>query len=211
MAARVAHLDELERIDVAGVHLRPVRRPLGISAFGMNAFTADAGELLIEEHDETGGGSGRHEEVYVVVRGHATFTVDGETIDAPAGTLVFVPEPGSRRAAVATADGTAAFVVGGQQGAAGPVSAWEWYFAAGAHANRGDWRAAYDLASEGLADHPDHPSLHYNLACYAAMAGMRDAALEHLRRAVEREPQMREWAATDSDLDPIRDDPAFPA
>ena len=53
--------------------------------------------------------------------------------------------------------------------------------------------------------------MHYNLACYGAMAGRREVALEHLRRAVEGNPATLEWAATDSDLDPIRDDPAFPA
>jgi tetratricopeptide (TPR) repeat protein len=212
MAARVTHLDQLDRVDVAGVHLRPVRRPLGISAFGINGFTADAGEQLIEDHDEAGsGGSGHHEELYLVVGGHATFTVAGQEIDAPAGTLVFVAEPGDRRSAVAVADGTQVLVIGGPPGAAGPISPWEWYFGAAAHANAGDWRGAYDFAAQGLTEHPDHPSLHYNLACYAAMAGMRDAALDHLRRAVEQAPEMREWAATDTDLDPIRDDPGFPA
>jgi tetratricopeptide (TPR) repeat protein len=211
MAFRAVHLADLERISVAGVNLRPIRRPLGVTAFGTNAYSADAGEQLIEEHDESGGGAGRHEELYVVLTGHARFTVDGEDVDAPAGTLVFCPEPGTRRAAVALEDATTALVVGGPAGAAGPVSPWEWYFGAAAHAERGDWQGAYDFAAGGLEDHPDHGSLHYNLACYAAMAGLRDTALEHLRRAAELDPQVLEWAATDSDLDPIRDDPAFPA
>jgi hypothetical protein len=211
MAFRVTRIEDLDKIDVAGVHLRPVRRPLGISAFGTNAFTADAGEQLIEQHTESGGGgSGRHEELYVVLAGHATFTLDGEEVDAPAGTLVFCGDPATRRGAVAQADGTTALVVGGPAGAAGPISPWEWYFGAAAYANRGEWRAAYDFAAQGLEDHPDHPSLHYNLACYAAMAGLHGPALDHLRRAVEAEPKMLEWAATDADLDPIRDDPAFP-
>ena len=211
MAARTTRLQDLSDIRVAGVRLRPLRRPLGISAFGINGFAADAGELLIEEHREQGGGSGRHEELYLVVAGHATFTVDGQAIDAPAGTLVFVPEPGDLRTAVATEDGTLAVVVGGPAGAAGPVSPWEWYFGAAAHAERGAYDEAYEFAAQGLDDHPDHPSLHYNLACYAALAGRREPALEHLRRAVELDPQSREWAAEDPDLDPIRDDPAFPA
>ncbi|MEA2292917.1 MAG: hypothetical protein QOE86_556, partial [Solirubrobacteraceae bacterium] len=73
MTFRVTRIGELEDISVAGIHLRPVRRPLGITAFGTNAFSADAGERLIEEHDETGGGAGVHEELYVVLTGHATF------------------------------------------------------------------------------------------------------------------------------------------
>jgi tetratricopeptide (TPR) repeat protein len=210
MAARTTRLQDLEDIRVAGVRLRPLRRPLGVSAFGINGFAADAGEQLIEEHREQGGGSGRHEELYLVVAGHATFTVDGEEIDAPAGTLVFVPEPGDLRSAVATADGTLAVAVGGPAGAAGPVSPWEWYFGAAALAERGDHAAAYDFTAQGLEEHPDHPSLHYNLACYAALAGRRATALEHLRRAFELDPQTREWAARDADLDPIRDDPGFP-
>ena len=211
MRFRATRIDELEDIAVAGVRLRPIRRPLGITAFGTNAYTADAGQQLIEEHDEVGGGSGGHEELYVVLTGHATFTLDGEEVDAPAGTLVFCGEPGTRRSAVARQDGTTALVVGGPAGAAGPISPWEWYFGAAALAESGDWAGAYAFAAQGLADHPDHPSLHYNLACYAAMAGQRAEALEHLRRAVAGDPAVREWARTDTDLDPIRDDPAFPA
>src|SRR3954449_56322 len=210
MPARVAHLSELDDIPVAGCHLRPIRRPLGITAFGMNAYSAGAGERLIEAHDETAGGAGGHEELYLVVTGHARFIVDGEQIDAPAGTIVFVPDRASRREASATEDATTAVVIGGPQGAAGPVSPWEWYFAAAAYAQRGDWRGAYDFAAEGLADHPDNASMHYNLACYAAMAGLREQALGHLRRAFASDPRTREWAATDTDLDPIRDDPAYP-
>jgi tetratricopeptide (TPR) repeat protein len=212
MAFRVTRVSELEDIAAAGIHLRPLRRPLGITAFGANAFSAGAGERLIEEHTEAGsGGSGHHEELYVVLTGHATFTLDGEDVDAPAGTIVFCGDPETHRGAVAIADGTTALVIGGPPGAAGPISPWEWYFAASAFADRGDYAAAYDFTAQGLADHPDHPSMHYNLACYAAMAGRREAALDHLRRAVEGNPATLDWAATDSDLDPIRDDPAFPA
>lgn len=210
MAFRAVHLTELEDVSVAGVHLRPVRRPLGITAFGTNAYSADAGEHLIEEHDEAGGGAGRHEELYVVLTGHARFTVDDTDVDAPAGTLVFCPEPGTRRAAVALEDATMALVVGGPAGAGGPVSPWEWYMAAAPYAERGDWQGAYDFAAQGLPDHPDQPSLEYNLACFAAMAGKHELALEHIRRAVELDPKVFEWAADDRDLDPIRDDPGFP-
>jgi tetratricopeptide (TPR) repeat protein len=90
------------------------------------------------------------------------------------------------------------------------VSPWEWYFAATAYANRGDWRGAYDFAAQGLEAHPGHASLHYNLACYASMAGMRQEALEHLRRSIEGNPAMLARAQEDPDLDPVRDDPAFP-
>ena len=207
--ARAIHLDELETIHVAGVTWRPIRRALGITGFGVNGYSAARGEQLIEEHDETGGGSGHHEELYLVVSGHAAFSVDEGEIDAPAGTLVFVPEAASRRSAVALSDGTTAIVVGGSPGAITP-SPWEYYFAALPAAEAGDRARAYDIAAAGLVEHPDHPSLHYNLACYASLAGQRDRALEHLNRAVEGNPQVRSWAATDTDLDSIRSDPRYP-
>src|SRR3712207_2450065 len=130
---RIASLDELERIAVAGTTWHPVRRPLGISAFGMNAYSAArAGELVIEPHDELGEGSGHHEEVYLVVRGAATFTVGERTVEAPAGTFVFVPDPALERTAVAASDDTWVVVVGGRPGAAGPPSPYEFYFSAAA-------------------------------------------------------------------------------
>src|SRR5207244_1801185 len=88
-----------------GLEWRPIRRTLGIEAFGINAYTANAGELVVEEHDETGAGAGHHEELYVVVTGRATFTVDGKSFDAPVATLVFLDDPKERRAARAVEDG----------------------------------------------------------------------------------------------------------
>ena len=206
---RVARLGELETVHVAGVNWHPVRRALGITAFGINAYSADRDERLIEEHDEGGRGAGGHQELYVLLGGHAKFTVDGEEIDASPGTLVFVPDPSARRTAIALADGTTALVVGGPAGAITP-SPWEHYFAALPLAQAGDPARAYELASAGLADHPDNPSLHYNLACYASLAGDTDRALEHLARAFAGDSRTREWAQTDSDLDSIRSDPRYP-
>ena len=208
--ARILRIDELEPIAVAGVRWRPLRRELGITGFGINAYTADAGEHLIEEHDETGAGAGRHEELYIVLTGHARFTVDREAIDAPAGTLVFVPETSSRRAAVATADGTNAVVIGGDSGSVKP-SAWEHYFAAQPAVDAGDPQRAYETAAAGLQDHPDNASLHYNLACYASLAGDAERAIMHISRAFELDPATRQWAEGDTDLDGIRADPRYPA
>ncbi len=206
---RVVHIDELDNVHAAGINWRPIRRALGITAFGINAYTAERGERLIEEHDETGGGAGGHQELYIVLNGRAMFSVDGDEIDAQAGTLIFVPDASSRRSAVAQVDGTTVIVVGGNPGAITP-SAWEHYFAASPAAEAGDPASAYEVAAAGLTDHPDHPSLHYNLACYACQAGDIDRALEHLSRAVEQDPETRSWAATDSDLDAIRSDPRYP-
>jgi hypothetical protein len=109
--------------------LKPVRRHLGIEAFGANARVARAaGEVLVMPHDERAGGpfgTEGHEELYVVLRGRATFTVDGNEVDAPAGTLVFVRDPALERSAVAAEPDTAVLAVGGAPGVAYRVAAWE--------------------------------------------------------------------------------------
>jgi tetratricopeptide (TPR) repeat protein len=211
-AFRVAHLDDLERIGVAGGLYRPIRRRLGVRAFGINAYTAvKAGEQVVERHSEgAGGGSGRQEELYMVLAGHAEFTVAGETVDAPAGTLVFIPEVTAERSAVATEDETTVLVVGGPADAPIPTSPFEFWFPAEPAYKAGDYDRAIEIASEGLAEWPRHGTLHYQLACYSALAGHREQALEHLAIAVQNEPRAVEWAADDSDLDSIRDAPSFP-
>jgi hypothetical protein len=128
---RTIRIDEIDPIAVVGGELqwRPVRRTLGIEAFGINAYTADAGELVVEEHDETGAGAGHHEELYVVVTGRATFTVGGESLEAPVGTLVFLDDPKERRGAHAVEDGTTVLAIGGARGEPLRVSPWEFAFA----------------------------------------------------------------------------------
>src|SRR5580765_2304585 len=88
---KVAHLDEIERRgrDV------PVREHLGIHSFGINGFIRGEDGTLINEHDEAGSGQ---EELYFVVDGSATFEVDGEAIDAPKGTLLYVAPEAQRKA-----------------------------------------------------------------------------------------------------------------
>jgi tetratricopeptide (TPR) repeat protein len=143
-----------------------------------------------------------------VLTGAATFTVDGDEVPAPAGTLLVVP-PGTRRGATATADGTTVLVVGGVPGAAGPRTPFEYWYEAEPHYRSGDYARAVAIASAGLQDWPDHPSLHYQLACYEALQGNRDAAIAHLKIAYANNPKTREWAAGDDDLASVRDDPAL--
>jgi hypothetical protein len=105
-----------------------VRRHFGIRAFGVNGITGDAGDELVEPHHERDDEANRtdgHEELFAVIDGHALFSVDGEDIDAPAGTLVFVRDPRLIRSARATADGTAILAVGGRPGAPFEISRWE--------------------------------------------------------------------------------------
>ena len=126
-----AHLDAIEPITFDSddePDWRPLRYELGIGAFGVNAWVARApGDQAIERHDEAPaeGGTNGHEELYVVVTGAARFTVDGEEVDAPAGTLVFVSDPKLTREAVATAPDTTVLVVGAARGVAFEPSDWE--------------------------------------------------------------------------------------
>ena len=207
MSYRVIDLDSLEAIPLEEGVWRPVRRALGVTAFGINAYTAKAeGASLIERHDETSPGAGGHEEVYIVARGVAAFEIDGERVEAPEGTMILI-EPGVVREATAGTDDATVLVIGGRPGTAMPPSPFEyWYAAIPAH-EAGDHRRAYEIAAEGLDAYPDHGTLHYVLACDSALAGERDRALEHLRTAFANDPRTREWALTDSDLDSLRDDP----
>src|SRR5207247_4224438 len=154
------HVDELDAIPVAGVVWHPVRRRLGIEAFGMNVYTAEAvGKQIVEEHDESSLG---HQEVYVVVRGRVTFTVDGETIDAPAGTIVFIREPALKRVGVAETEDALVLAVGNAAGRAYEPSAWETSFAAAPLLDQGRFEEALALFADGLREHPGNPSLLYN-------------------------------------------------
>src|SRR3954469_23430315 len=98
-AVTVLRLDELRGIPVVGALVwKPVRKTLGVTAFGINAYTAaNAGDEVVEEHTEV---QLNHEEIYAVITGHATFTVDGQEVDAPAGTLVYLDKPEEKRHAI---------------------------------------------------------------------------------------------------------------
>jgi hypothetical protein len=206
-----ARLDELERFQGSFVTI-PVRIPLGISAFGVNAYAAsEAGGQVIEDHDELGAGAGRHEELYVVVAGHAHFDVAGEGVDAPTGTLVFVRDPAARRSAVAVEADTTVLVVGATAGRAFEPSPWEAWLEALPLYTAKDFASAADVMHRALERHPDNSNILYNLACCEALAGRRDEALAHLVRAAELEPRVPGWARDDADLDSLRDAPEFPA
>ena len=189
---------------------RPIRRELGITSVAISAYTADAGQRVIELHDELGDGAGGHEEIYLVAAGTAEFEIDGEKVPAPAGTIVAV-DVDAVRTASATADGTTVLALGAKPGAALPPSPFEYWYVAEGPYSRGEYREAAALASEGFEHYPDHPTIHYQLACYAALDGDADAALEHLQKAADGKPEVLEWAASDSDLDAIRTDPRYPS
>jgi tetratricopeptide repeat protein len=196
----VLTLSELDTVDMGDLLFHPIRRAMGVSAFGINAYSArNAGDVVIEDHDEQGDGSGHHEELYIVVTGRAAFELDGETVDAPAGTLVFV-RPEQRRGAKALAEDTTILVIGGKPGAAGPPSPFEYWYVAEPAYRAGEYEEAYSIAAEGLEHYPDNAPLQYQLGCYAARAGRLEDARAHIERAFELSPKAREWVVGDADL-----------
>jgi hypothetical protein len=204
----ILSLDDLERIPYrgSGEILRPLRRHLGFQPFGVNVWSAEAtGDKLIPPHEEDSG----HEELYVVVRGTARFTLDEETFDAPAGTLVHALA-GTFRTATAAAPRTMIFVAGATAGKAYVPFNWEDVHIAFAKLDAGDAAGGRAIMEAGLSQADEIWGRHYNVACYLALAGEHDAAFEHLRTAIEldREKVMK-WLPHDSDLDPLRDDPRF--
>jgi mannose-6-phosphate isomerase-like protein (cupin superfamily) len=206
-AYEVVHLDELERlpVDDEGLLWRPLRRRIGLEAFGSNAWTAaKADDRVVEEHEEKDG----HEELYFVASGRATFTLGDEEIDAPTGTVIFAP-PGTRRGAIAAEPDTTVVVFGAKPGVPHEVSEWEDTFAAYAYLKLGDEEQGRKAIESALER--DTWRSHYHAACFESLSGNPDQALEHLLRAVELDAKAREWAQDDRDLDSIRDRPEFPA
>jgi quercetin dioxygenase-like cupin family protein len=211
---RVATLDEFEPAPI----LRPgatddgrerldVRRRLGITSFGIQAFRSPAGVVVIPEHDETPFGEAGQEELYIVLEGAATFEIDGESLAAPAGSLVHVP-PASKRKATAKHDGTTILAVGGTPGKAyepSPEEAREAFVAY----NAGDYESAVAKQAVVLEKRPNDPVAHFNAGCFAALAGHADDAIVHLRRAVELNERVKELMTTDEDLVSLREDERF--
>jgi tetratricopeptide (TPR) repeat protein len=203
---KVARLEEIDEVDDGRAPARPVRAHFGIRSFGINAWTAnDQGDRLINEHDEADDGQ---EELYIVQNGRARFELDGESVDAPAGTFVYV-EPSVKRTAFADEAGTTLIALGGKPGEAYEISGWEFWAPLNALYREGKYAEAADRGQALVEAHPEYPVITYNLACCEALAGRTEDAIEHLRLAVERRESLRAFATEDADFDSIRDEPAF--
>jgi hypothetical protein len=204
----VARLDEIEEIDDGRCAFRPVRHHFGITTFGVNAMIGRAdGDRLINEHDESEPESS--EELYVVIAGSATFEIDGESLPAPTGTFIHVP-PGLTRTAFAREAGTTVLAIGaGPEGKPYSPGGWEVFAPLFPLFASGQYEEGADRAQALLADDPPYGALYYNTACFEARAGRLDAALAHIRRAVELSPPLAELARTDQDLATLREQPAF--
>lgn len=185
-----------------------IRRHFGIEGFGVRANRAVGDGHVIGEHDEVGLGSSGQEELYLVVSGAATFNVDGERVDAPTGTLVFVRNPAAKRSAIAKEKGTTVLAIGGTPGEPYRLSPgeamnemWEPYRA-------GDYETALEKLQPVLQERPE-ALVFFNVACMEARLGRTDDAIGHLQQAVEDDDRIKENIRTDEDLDSIREDPRF--
>jgi mannose-6-phosphate isomerase-like protein (cupin superfamily) len=201
----IVRVDDLEDIAYRqDTHMRPVRHHFGITAFGSNAWTAaEVGDRLMPEHDEDAG----NEELYVVLRGRARFEIDGESVDAPAGTLVFC-RPEGHRTAFAEEPGTTVLAVGSTVGKPYEAGGWELWAPLHPQYEAGDYQGVIASARERI-EASQYASPLYNLACCEALSGHSEEAIGHLRTALERRPSLRELAKEDTDFDSLRDEPAF--
>ena len=205
---QVLSLDDLDRLKSTDgeLTLLPLRRTTGFRPFGVNAWLgARAGDRIIERHREQDG----DEELYVVVRGRATFTLGDETFDAPSGTLVHAT-PGTLREAFAADDDTIVLAVGAKPGKAWQPAPWEDFYVAFAHRAAGRVDEGRAIVADTLARHPGTWQGPYNAACFEALEGDDDAAFAHLNTAFERAPTtIAKYAPQDGDLTRLHSDPRW--
>ena len=187
----------------------PIRKRFGVESFGINAWTVgEADERIIPEHDEVPSG---HEELYVVVAGHARFTVDGEEIDGPQGAVLYVRDPAAKRGAWAREPHTTVLAVGAAPGRAYRPRSWETNAEIPALFDQGEHEKAKQVLIDALGHYEDNAGVLYNLACAEALLGEKEEALGHLREAIDAHPAFRENAREDPDFESIRSDERFAA
>jgi mannose-6-phosphate isomerase-like protein (cupin superfamily) len=188
---RALRIEDIEGVPwIAGMTWHPVRMELGLHAFGAAGFSGGPGDLVVEPHVESGDGRG-HEEVYVVCSGRATFTLDGERVDAPAGTIVFA-SPETHRGAVAEEPGTTVLALGGPP--TFQAAGFEWLMRAKPHMAT-DPERAREILSHGLAELPGSAAIPYGFALLEATQGDVESARASLAEAISREPRLRDDAA----------------
>ncbi len=203
----VATLEDIEEQSDAGTFYRAIRHELGISAFGVTAWTGHSvGDTVVNEHDP--GDPTADQELFLVLRGHARFDIAGDWVDAPTGTLVHAP-PGTPRSAVAMEDDTTILLVEGTPGAAYDARGWELWAPLAPRYFAGDHGFVAEQLRDIVARYPQYPMLFFNLACCESQLGRKADAIGHLRLAVERSEEFRASAREDPDLTAIRDEPAF--
>lgn len=205
----VARLEDIEEISDGRSPFRPVRSHFGITTFGITTATAHAdGDRLINEHDETEPDSS--EELYMVTSGHASFELDGEVREAPAGTLVHV-RPGVRRSATARDAGTTVVAIGaGPEGRPYAPSGWELFAPLFPLFETGEYEEGAERAAAIIAENPScGAAVYYNTACFESRAGRIEAGISHLRTAIELAPSYADLARDDEDFAALRESEAF--
>lgn len=204
----IARLDEIEELADGGYRYRPVRHHLGITSFGATAWVgAEVGDPIINAYDE---GSEPSEELFLVVSGRATFDIEGERVDATAGTLIST-EPGTQRTAVAAEAGTTILALDGTPGKVYDATGWELWAPLVPLYDAGEYTELNTRLRELVTANPQYPMLAYNLACSESLNGDTAEAIEHLRLAITASTKHREDARGDSDFDALRNEPAFTA
>ena len=201
---RVLSLDEAETVPILGGAMQwvPVRRRLGIGAFGANAYRAErAGDRVVEDHVESPG----QEELYVVVRGGARFAIGDERGRCARRDRGLRAPARGPRGAVALEDETIVLAVGGWPGRAYHSLPWEPIYLAQGAMRRRDWAEAAEILEREAGEHINRPIIQFRLACCHAQAGAHEDALKALSRAIELEPTIRERAASEAQLEPLRE------
>ena len=117
---RSAHLDDIAAEQWP--YWAPIRHHFDVRSFGVNAWRGTDGDEVIKRHTEEESGQ---EELYIVLSGRATFTVAGDDLDAPAGTLIHIRDPKAERIGVAREDGTVVLSLGATVGATYEPSGWD--------------------------------------------------------------------------------------
>jgi hypothetical protein len=202
-AYSVTRFDAIDEIEGDGAPYRPLRKHFGITSFGVSSFSGrKIGDRIINEHSE----EDDQEELYIVLQGRATFELDGEQMDAPAGTLVFA-EPGVTRTAFAEEEGTTVVVVGGKPGKVYEVLGFETWAPFQPLYDAGKYAEAADRARGVIEAHPEAFGAFFCLACCEALAGRADDAARHLRHALTHSERLRLIARRNRDLDTIRERP----
>jgi hypothetical protein len=117
--------------------------------------------------------------------------------------------PAHRRTASAKQEGTIIIALEGTPGKAYEARGWELWAPLAPLYMAGAYAEVADRLGVLVAAAPQYPMLFYNLACCENLSGRTRDALDHLRHAIEMSAEFRDSAKDDSDLDPIRHEPAF--
>jgi hypothetical protein len=126
-AYTACHLDEIAAQQWP--YWAPIRHHFDVRSFGVNAWRGTDGDEVIKRHSEEESGQ---EELYIVLSGHATFTVGGDEVEAPAGTLIHIRDPNTERVGIAKQDGTVVLSLGATVGTAYEPSGWDTNYLEGA-------------------------------------------------------------------------------